>query len=166
MSGHWSPRRSWRRLRDDRGSIIPLVPILVLALLMLGGLIVDGTRDLNARAEAQAFAEEAARAGATAVNFTTGDLTLDQSLATSRVAAYCARVLDAPGSAVSGCRLADQQFTDATNCEGKTEPIVVNTVVTMRIHTTLLGITGLSALTSTGAAKARPYEGLTAADAC
>ena len=155
-----------RRAGDDRGSIIPLVPILVLALFMLGGLVVDGTRELNARAEAQAFAEEAARAGATAVDVRSNDLTLDESLAATRVASYCASVLAAPDTPVTSCGFAPTRFSGAVTCDGTTQQIVVNTVVKTRIGTTLLGITGITHLTATGQAKARPYEGLTAADAC
>ena len=38
------------------------MPVVLLALFILGGLVVDGSRDLDARGDAQAYAEEAARA--------------------------------------------------------------------------------------------------------
>ena len=152
-----------RRWMGERGSIAPLVPIVVLAFFMLGGLIVDGSRDLNARAEAQAYAEEAARAGATAVDLTSNDLTLVSSRAKSQVHDYCVAVM-ASNDAVNYCRF--DGFTDATICGGRRVPIVVNAVVKMTINTTLLGIVGLRDLSTTRRAKARPFEGTTAANAC
>ena len=50
------------RTRDERGSLAPAVPVIAMFLLLLGGLGVDGSRQLNARGQAVAFAEEAARA--------------------------------------------------------------------------------------------------------
>ncbi len=157
------------RLREfvsDRGSITPLVPVVVLALFMLGGLIVDGSRDLNARAEAQAYAEEAARAGATAADLTSSLLKLDDPTARQRVESYCAAVR-ASNDAVVTCEIdPNQPFSPDEVCGGQEEDIVVNTIVKVQIRTSLLGIVGISELTAGGAAKARPYEGLTAQDAC
>jgi hypothetical protein len=150
----------------ERGSIIPLVPALILAFFMIGGLVIDGGRDLNARGEAQAYAEEAARAGATAVDLKSDTLTLDQGVASARVQAYCADVMAAKDSPVTSCALADPAFTDATTCGGQTARIVVHAEVHMRIDTSLLGIVGITNLTSSGTAKARPFEGTTAGNAC
>jgi Flp pilus assembly protein TadG len=161
----------FRRPRGDGGSIIPLVPGVALALLLIGGLIVDGSRDLNARGEAQAFAEEAARAGASAYRLDRTSLTLDYALAASRVQDYCDTVrqqhssLEVVSCGLKGSTL-QQQFTTDTTCNNRVRRIVVNTEVTLRIHTTLLGIVHIQTLDASGAAKARPYEGLTAADAC
>lgn len=155
----------------ERGSITPLVPVLILAFLMIGGLVVDGSRDLNARGEAQAYAEEAARAGATAVDLTSATLKLDETLAARRVRGYCASVMSQPNSAVTSCELhpvagGPQGFSTATTCGGVRAEIVVNTMVQMRIGTTLLGIVGITELTSSGQAKARPIEGTSAGNAC
>lgn len=160
-----------KRPQRDRGSIIPLVPGVAIALLLIGGLIVDGSRDLNARGEAQAFAEEAARAGASAYKQNTDQLTLDYALAASRVQDYCDQVkaqhgsLDVVSCGLKGNSLQEQFTTDKT-CNNRVRRIVVNTQVTLRIHTTLLGIVHIQTLDASGEAKARPYEGLTAADAC
>jgi Flp pilus assembly protein TadG len=155
--------------RADDGSITPLVPILVLAFLMLGGLVIDGSRDLNARSDAQAYAEEAARAGAGAVDLTSDVLALDQTDVENNVRDYCDTVTS-QNSQVQSCKLDTAKgpdgITTATTCDGKSAPIVVNTVVTIQIRTTLLGIVGFQDLSSTVHAKARPYQGLTAADAC
>src|SRR3954453_14579683 len=87
----------------DRGSILPLVPVLIIVLLLLGGLVVDAGRELNARSQAQSYAEEAARAGATAVDPSRPDLTLLPALARRRVNAYCATVRANSRDQVTGC---------------------------------------------------------------
>ncbi len=56
-----------RRLRGDAGALAPAVPVLAFVLLLLGGLVIDASRLLNARGRAVAYAEEAARAGAGAI---------------------------------------------------------------------------------------------------
>ena len=150
----------------EAGSIAPMVPILVLAFLILGGLVIDGGRDLNARAEAQAYAEEAARAGASAVDLTSDTLALDDAEARARVAAYCDAVRSA-NSAVTRCEIDPAApFGDAITCGGRTSRIVVNTDVELRIGTTLLDIVGLAHLDTAGQGKARPYEGTSPANAC
>ena len=52
-----------RRLRGDRGSVSLLVVIMVPALLMAAGLVLDGGRQLQARRDATGAASAAARAG-------------------------------------------------------------------------------------------------------
>ena len=51
-----------RRLRGSRGSVSLLVVIMIPALLMAAGLVLDGGRQLQARREAGAAAAAAARA--------------------------------------------------------------------------------------------------------
>jgi Flp pilus assembly protein TadG len=160
------------RLRvNDRGSILPLVPFIVIAVFILGGLIVDGSRDLNDHANAQSYAEEAARAGASATNFSTRTLTLDQSSAIARVDAYCANIRAQLGSVYQSCGMDESKgpggFTDTTaTCTGQASPIVVNVVVVLKFPTTLLGMIGVQTMTASGHASARPYEGLNAGTAC
>lgn len=166
-------RRLLARLGDDRGSIMPLVPILLFAFLVLGGLVVDGSNALNARSQAQSYAEEAARAGATAVNLAAPDLELvtdgSADSAQVRVDNFCNALRNA-NSEIKSCRLADTPFTDVTDtnpgCPTGPQRIVVNTVVTMKAPTVLLGMVGLSEVSATGTARARPYEGTSAATAC
>ena len=154
-------------MRHDRGSILPLVPVLIIVLLLLGGLVVDAGRQLNARSQAQSYAEEAARAGATAVDPASADLALLPDLARQRVASYCRTVRASSRDEVTGCSFVGISST-TTHCGGRDQvaAIVVEARVTMRIPTTLLGMVGLSELHATGDAHARPYEGITAADAC
>jgi Flp pilus assembly protein TadG len=159
----------WRR--DDRGSILPLVPIVLIAVFVLGGLVVDGSRDLNDHANAQSYAEEAARAGASATDFATRTLTLDQPSATARVNAYCASIRVALGSVYQSCGMDESKgpggFSDTTaTCTGQASPIVVNVVVVLKFPTTLLGMIGVQTMTASGHASARPYEGLNAGSAC
>jgi hypothetical protein len=143
--------------RDECGSIAPAVPVIAMALLLLGGLGIDGSRQLNARGEAVAFAEEAARAGAQGVDVTASDLRLDRALAEERVRAYCARV---------------EQLGQVESCEFvRIEPVsdddprdlVVVTHVELQIEASLLGmIPGVDTLTASASARARPYEGIDA----
>ena len=135
------------------------MPVIFLGLFVLGGLVVDGSRELNARGEAQAYAEEAARAGASAVDLTAVDLTLVPDLAAQRVTDYCATVR-ASNAAVIRC-----QF-DGIGAVSDADPrqIVVHTTVRLRISTTLLGIVGKPNLSASGFAQARPFEGVTAPD--
>lgn len=162
-----------RRPHGDGGSIAPLVPIVLFATLLLGGLVVDGSGDLNARSQAQAYAEEAARAGATAVDLSSANLTLvtgggDGSVQ-QRVSAYCS-ALRRTDARVTSCELATPAITDAVDtgpgCPSGPQPVVVNTRVRMQISTTLLGMIGVAHMSATGTAQARPYEGTSAADAC
>jgi Flp pilus assembly protein TadG len=165
-------RRLIVRLRtNDRGSILPLVPFIVIAVLILGGLIVDGSRDLNDHANAQSYAEEAARAGASATNFSTATLTLDQPAAVARVNAYCHSIQAQLGSVYQSCGMDESKgpggFTETTaTCTGQASPIVVNVAVTLKFPTTLLDMIGVDSMTATGHASARPYEGLNAGSAC
>jgi Flp pilus assembly protein TadG len=146
-----------RRLRDDRGALAPAMPVIFVGLFVVGGLVVDGSRELNARGEAQAYAEEAARAGASAVDLTAVDLTLQPPLAEQRVQDYCATVR-ASNSAVIVCRF------DGVGPVSDTDQrqLVVHATVRLRIPTTLLGMVGKSSLTASGFAQARPFEGVTA----
>lgn len=146
------------RLTGDRGSIAPMIPIMAMVLLILGGLVIDASRQLNERGQAVAYAEEAARAGAQGVALDQGTLTLDPSEVRKRVTTYCNQI--ASNASVTSC-----QFEGiTTNGANDPRPLVVNVRVTMQINATLLGIVGVTHLTATGTGKAHPVEGLTAAD--
>ncbi len=81
-----------RTLADERGAVSTFLAVIALALLMAGGLAIDGGRKVNALREASHIADNAARAGAQAVDLdtlrTTGDLRLLPSEATDRVEEY------------------------------------------------------------------------------
>ena len=81
---------------DERGALSTFMAVIALALLMAAGLAVDGGRKVNALREASHLADNAARAGAQAVDLdtlrTTGELRLVPEEATARVTDYLARL--------------------------------------------------------------------------
>jgi Flp pilus assembly protein TadG len=81
-----------RTVDNQRGAISTFVAVIGLALLMAAGLAIDGGRKVNALREASHLADNAARAGAQAVDLdtlrTTGDLRLIPDQATARVDLY------------------------------------------------------------------------------
>lgn len=80
----------------DRGALTLMLAILFIGLLALAGLVVDGGAKLNAAENANAVAQEAARAGAGMVNqgnvYAHGTFTVDQSQAVAAANAYLASV--------------------------------------------------------------------------
>lgn len=96
-----SPRR-----RGERGSATPFMVIVALALLILGGLVVDGSGQLSARARAKAYAEEAARAAAQKIDPTKGFPTIIADEADAAIADYCAAI-QAVDEDVRGCERTD-----------------------------------------------------------
>jgi hypothetical protein len=140
---------------SERGSIAPAVPVIAFALLLLGGLGIDGSRQLNARGEAVAFAEEAARAGAQGIDVAASELTLDRPLAEERVRAYCARVLQL--GQVQTC--AFKGFRPVSDDDPR--ELVVVAEVKLEIDASLLAmIPGVDTLSASATAQARPYEGI------
>ena len=79
---------------QERGAVSTFLAVIALALLMAGGLAIDGGRKVNALREASHIADNAARAGAQAVDLdtlrTTGDLRLLPRETTDRVDQYLA----------------------------------------------------------------------------
>ena len=148
---------SCARSPDQRGSIAPAVPIIAMALLLLGGLGIDGSRQLNARGEAVAFAEEAARAGAQGIDVSASDLQLDPALAEERVQTYCHRVEQL--GQVESCRFRGIERVS----DDDPRMLVVVTEVKLRIEASLLAmIPGVHYLDASASARARPYEGISA----
>ena len=83
-------------VRDERGVVSTFLAVIALAMLMAAGLAIDGGRKVNALLEASHLADNAARAGAQAVDLdtlrTTGDLRLLPDQATARVDQYLASI--------------------------------------------------------------------------
>lgn len=144
--------------RDERGSLAPAIPIIAFMLLLLGGLGIDGSRQLNARGEAVAFAEEASRAGAQGVDLGVDDLTLDGGLARERVAKYCARVIAL--DQVTDCHFVRIERVSSSD----PRQLVVVSAVRLKVKATLLGMVGVRDLTASANARARPYEGIDTAE--
>ena len=83
-----------KRLSDERGAVSTFLAVIALALLMAAGLAIDGGRKVNALREASHIADNAARAGAQAVDLdtlrTTGELVVIPKQANERVDRYLA----------------------------------------------------------------------------
>ena len=77
---------------NERGAVSTFLAVIALALLMAAGLAIDGGRKVNALREASHLADNAARAGAQAVDLdalrTTGDLIVIPAGAVDRVDQY------------------------------------------------------------------------------
>lgn len=123
----------------EAGMVTAFVVIMMMALLLVAGLVLDGGLTLAARIQAIAEAQAAARAGAQAVNLNiyraTGTETLDPTTATAAARAY----LTATG------------HTGVVTVTGDE--------VTVTVHITrptqILGIAGIRALSATGTGSAR-----------
>lgn len=90
--------------RDDRGSLTLFAVVLALGLLAMTGLVVDGGAKLTAQRRANHLAEQAARAGAQAVDLAglrSGDApTLASQAAKSTAQAYLAAAGQPAGQVV------------------------------------------------------------------
>ena len=91
---------------NERGAVSTFLAVLALALLMAAGLAIDGGRKVNALSEASHLADNAARAGAQAVDLdtlrTTGTLQLQPDEAVVRVDEYLAPLGHTADVTVSG----------------------------------------------------------------
>jgi Flp pilus assembly protein TadG len=80
----------------DRGAVSTFLAVIALAMLMAAGLAIDGGRKVNALREASHLADNAARAGAQAVDLdtlrSTGELLLHHDQAVSYADQYLAAV--------------------------------------------------------------------------
>lgn len=144
-----------RFLHDrDRGSIAPAIPVLAMALLLLGGLVIDASRQLNARGEAVAFAEEAARAGVQAIRVNEFcEIELVPQEVPGLVADYCSRVM--ARAAVQRCEFVRLEPAP----EGTRRPFRVVAEVELGVPASLLGMVGVRQLTASGSGRAEPVEG-------
>lgn len=137
----------WRALRDlaarEDGMVTAFTVIIVAALVLFAGLALDGGIALDSRIKAIDEAQEAARAGAQALN----------------IAAYRSSgqaVLD-PGAAVA----AANAYLEATGDSGTVS--VSGTVVTVSVtrsrHTRILSIVGIETMTAHETASATAEQG-------
>lgn len=80
--------------RSEQGAVSTFVAVIALALLMAAGLAIDGGRKVNALREASDLADNAARAGAQAVDLNTlrntGEVRLDPDQAEQEARDYLA----------------------------------------------------------------------------
>jgi Flp pilus assembly protein TadG len=128
-----------RRGADEQGSITLMLLALFVALIALAGIVIDGGAKLNQAENADAIAQEAARAGAGMVNranaYSTGTFVVDGAQAVDAAQAYLAN--------------AGYQGT-------VTQPTAdsIEVTVTVSAPTKVLSIIGIDSMTSTGSATA------------
>ena len=136
-----------RRLgQDESGRVTAFVVVFVVAAIAFSGLVLDGGLALAGKVRAMGEAQEAARAGAQAI-----DLSAYRSTGVRRLI---------PGEAAT---LASQ-YLAAAGRRGKVT-VTGNTVsvrVTDTHHSLLLGAVGVESLTATASASAQPERGVTA----
>jgi hypothetical protein len=143
----------------DGGSIAPAVPLLAMMILLLGGLVLDASRQLNARGRAVAYAEEAARSGASAIDLASPTLRLIEPDAIARAQRYCADMRRTDSGAVCD-GVGIEPSPDAGGAR-----MVVHVHVRVTLPATLLGIVGVTQLQASGDGRARPIEGIDRGDA-
>lgn len=133
---------SRKRLTGDHGQVAPMVVILVVAILGLGGLVLDGGRILATRREANNVASSAARSGAQAVD-----------LNAARAGDYRLDAVEAEADA--------RQFLQAAGSDGTivVSADQVEVTITMTAHPVLLSIVGMGDRPVTGHGTARIVRG-------
>jgi len=136
----------------DAGSISVLVAVLGFALLLMLGLVVDGGRQLIAYRRAANDAEQAARAGAGALN-PAGLRTGTYILSPAAAAAAARRYLSA--SQPDG-RITASSITVTGN--------TVAVAVTIRRTTTFLAGVGITGVSATGRGRAQLVHGVAVED--
>ena len=138
--------------RNERGSITLPVLVLTPALLMVGGLVVDGGYALTARQRAFNVAEQAARAGAGAIDTASlraGDVRLitdcsrPEPCAQELAAAYVANT--------------DDRLVGPVQVTGRT----VTVTVEARRRTVVLSVIGIQQLTVQATGVAEVQRGIT-----
>jgi len=140
-----SCRPALRRLREDQsGRVTAFVVIIVTAVLLFAGLVLDGGLALAAKVRALGEAQEAARAGAQEIDLTVyranGALRLEPQQASAAARNY----------------LAAAGHTGTVSVAGNT----VNVTVTVSQSTQLLPLIGIGSITVTATGQAQPQRGI------
>ena len=130
----------------DRGAISIIVLLLAGAMFGLAGLVWDGGRAITGRQHAADLAEQAARAGAN---------DLDVTALRDRGA----DALDSPQAMTDACRYV-HVTSPGSGCVASVAGDAVTVRVSIRTPTVLLGVIGLSSLTSHGYATASAVRGV------
>jgi Putative Flp pilus-assembly TadE/G-like len=140
LRGRWRPS-----FAGEGGQITVFVVVMTAALILVAGLVLDGGLTLAARERALDEAQQAARAGAQAINLATyrqnGTLVLD------------------PAQAVADAR----RYLAATGYQGSVQVVgnVVTVVVTVTQQMQILDAAGLGSITVHASASATPERGIT-----
>ena len=142
-------KRRWGRVQDesDRGSITAYLLIMTVALVLMAGLVLDGGAALTAHGTAADTAQQAARAGADALDDTSLRTTTPAGLTANPAAARTAAAAVLAAAGVTG------------------EVTVAGTTVTVTAHATrptaILAIAGITQVGGTATATAVPLHGTT-----
>ena len=140
-----SSRRRTCRLRDDQdGRVTAFVVVIVTALILFAGLVLDGGLALAAKVRALGEAQEAARAGAQKI-----DLVAYRTSGTLRLAPQQA-------SAAAQSYLAAAGHTGSVSIAGNT----ITVTVTISQPTELLDLIGIGSITVTATGQAQPQRGI------
>lgn len=146
---HPIQRRRLPAVDGERGSLTVMTAVLALALLAVAGLVVDGTGRLRAGQQATDAAQQAARAGADALDAATlragGPLAVDPAAAAATSREY----------------LAAAGYTGTVAVTG---PTTLRVSVTVHRPTAILGLIGIDSYTATGTATADLEHGVAAAE--
>ena len=140
------------RPRGERGALTPAVLILAIMIFWLAGLVIDGARQLNARSRAIAYAQEAARAGASGINLNVQKVEFDPKDVRARVDAYCAEA-EANDDTIKQCGLSKEPDLND-----------LKVLVVLENPTTFLSMLGIQTLTAKGEGEAHAEQGINQAD--
>jgi Flp pilus assembly protein TadG len=131
----------------ERGALSLMLVVLVAGLVLLAGFVVDGSAQLAADENAQALAQEAARAGATSIDpataYRNGSFVVDPQVAATAAASY----LSAAGQG-------NYRVYVLSNSE-------IRVRVTVTEPTKFLSVIGIPYIKSTGWATASLVTGVT-----
>jgi hypothetical protein len=148
------PRCAQAPLDPQAGVVTAFVVVLTVALLLVAGLVFDGGRTIVAKRHAINLAEQAARAGAQAIDIATvragGPVRLNPRQARQAANAYLA------AAGASGT------VTLTRDATGE----LVSVVVPFSIRSSLLTLAGIPQLRGTGQASARNCQGVVHEETC
>lgn len=125
--------------------------VMAVGLLLLGGLVTDGGRQLNAKLQAESTAEEAARAGANMLDLRQKQAEIDRDMATAAVDAYC-QVARSQDDRIDICEVVE------FGRDGNKETDWVSVRVTMNVKALLFGIIGQNELSVDVTAQSSPVQ--------
>jgi Flp pilus assembly protein TadG len=130
--------------RNESGQVTAFVVVMMMALLLMAGLVIDGGMTLAAKRRAINEAEAAARAGAQAIDVAAYRATGEASLEPNRARQLAMSYIEATGD-VGTVQVVDNE---------------VRVEVTHSRPTSILGIAGLNETTVTGIGVAEPVRGV------
>jgi Flp pilus assembly protein TadG len=151
-------RKSGRNLRDDRGTLSLFVVMLVPAVVLMAGLLVDGGIAINAKERAADVAQQAARAGANdldVADLRQGDVQLAPGACD--VAMAFVPKYQGIGAVGNSCNVMPGNLQVAP---------VITVSAKVTVHSQILGLIGLGTFTETGTGSASPVCGITQGGQC